>query len=62
MKQDINTLIRRSKERSAELSRRIPTREEIRWGARFALNGVAENNLTPPRWWQLPSRNRRFSS
>lgn len=62
MKHDISTLIRRSKERSAELSHRIPTREEIRWGARFALNGVAENDMAPPRWWQLPSRSRRFSS
>lgn len=62
MKHDISALIRRSKERSVELSHRIPTREEIRWGTRFALNSVAENNLTTLRWWQLPSRSRRFSS
>lgn len=60
MKHDISTLIQRSKERSAELSKRIPTREEIRWGARIALNGVPENDLAPPRWWQLPSHLRRF--
>lgn len=52
MKHDMSKLIKRSRERSAELSRRVPSREEIRWGTMIALGGVPENELTPPRWWR----------
>lgn len=49
---DIDALIKRSSELSAELSRRCLTSEEVRWGTRIALVALAEND-------PLPSRRRR---
>lgn len=40
---NIDALVSRSSELSAELSRRCLTSEDVRWGAGIALAGVPEN-------------------
>jgi hypothetical protein len=41
---DIDALVRRSSELSAELSRRCLTSEDVRWGTRIAPAALPEND------------------